>query len=66
MNQKLAELNATIEAKVADLGLSIVSGPEGSRILGGQSLIALAVPSVGVTNYQPRGVYLFAVAEGAQ
>ena len=59
MNQKLTELNATIEAKATELGLVFVDGPDSRPV-------ALTAPSTGVTNYQPRGVYLFAVAEGAQ
>jgi len=67
MNEKLAELNATIEAKATKLGLNILwSGPDSNKVLDDHPLKALAVPSIGETNLVPRAVYFFAVAEGAQ
>jgi hypothetical protein len=56
---KLDQLNATIEAEAASLGLIFVDGP-------GPEDVSLVPPDTITTNGQPRGVYQFAVAEAPE
>jgi hypothetical protein len=55
---KLDRLSAVLGAEAASLGLIFVDGP-------GPEDISLMPPDTITTNGQPRGVYLFAVAEAA-
>jgi hypothetical protein len=58
MQHKINELNRTIKAKAAELGLIFVDGPDviPAEFRG-------ASPGNGKTNGQDRAVYLFGVAE---
>lgn len=56
LEQKIVDLNNSIVREVELLGLQFVTGP-------GPEAFSFPGANLGTTNGQPRGVYLFGVAE---